>query len=310
MFRLFTLALFCSSSAFAQTCPTRPQNDSSNACSSTAYADRAALATNAISALTGDVAATGPGSVIATIQAGAVTAAKLASGAAASNIGSLGGALGGTLPNPSMAAGAAATNVGTLGGDLSGTLPSPSVASGAITNAKQAAMIQNAVKGAASSTSVADLSVPSCSASTSALTWTTNSGFGCNSSITASLSFANNSLGADVALNNTANYFDGPSVAQGSTGTWFASGTVTLSDTAGSAAIFCKLWDGTTIISSGVANSTAANVVVNLALSGILATPAANIKISCRDVNSASGKIIFNTSGNSKDSTLTAIRIQ
>src|SRR2546426_953355 len=35
-----------------------------------------------------------------------------------------------------------------------------------------------------------------------------------------------NSLGADVALNNTANYFDGPSVAQGTSGTWFASGTV------------------------------------------------------------------------------------
>jgi hypothetical protein len=36
-----------------------------------------------------------------------------------------------------------------------------------------------------------------------------------------------NSLGADVLLNNTANYFTGPSVAQGTSGTWFASGNVT-----------------------------------------------------------------------------------
>src|SRR5215469_1021265 len=37
-------------------------------------------------------------------------------------------------------------------------------------------------------------------------------------------------LGADVALNNITTYFDGPSVAQGSVGTWYASGTVTLTD--------------------------------------------------------------------------------
>ena len=52
---------------------------------------------------------------------------SLAAGAAAGNVGTLGGVLGGTLPNPSMASGAAATNVGTLGGDLSGTLPNPTV---------------------------------------------------------------------------------------------------------------------------------------------------------------------------------------
>src|SRR6516165_6342556 len=58
------------------------------------------------------------------------------------------------------------------------------------------------------------------------------------------------SLGADVLLNNTANYFDGPSVAQGTTRTWWASGTITVLDTGAAATIHAKLWDGTTVISS------------------------------------------------------------
>lgn len=95
-------------SAVAQnvTCPERPLADNSNACASTSYADRAAsgAVTGAITGLTGDVAATGPGSVTATIQPGAVTSAKMGSGAAATNVGTLGGQLSGTLPNPNIAA--------------------------------------------------------------------------------------------------------------------------------------------------------------------------------------------------------------
>lgn len=68
---------------------------------------------------TGALLANGPS------QTGGITATMLASGAASTNIGALGGVLGGTLPNPTMAAGAAATNIGTLGGVLTGTLPNP-----------------------------------------------------------------------------------------------------------------------------------------------------------------------------------------
>jgi hypothetical protein len=119
-----------------------------------------------------------------------------------------------------------------------------------------------------------------------------------------------NSLGADVAMNNTANYFDGPSVAQGTSGTWLASGTVTVSDSGASAAFYCKLWDGTTVISSASAYSGSGTQRMAIALSGVIASPAANIKISCRDVTTTNGSINFNTTGNSKDSTLTAVRIQ
>lgn len=116
-----------------------------------------------------------------------------------------------------------------------------------------------------------------------------------------------NSLGADVLLNNTANYFDGPSVAQGSSGTWFASGTVTLLDTSAAAA-FVKLWDGTTVIASCVVGLAAGNTDI-ATLSGYISNPTGNIRISVRDASNTSGKIIFNGSGNSKDSTITAVRI-
>lgn len=117
-----------------------------------------------------------------------------------------------------------------------------------------------------------------------------------------------NSLSADVALNNTSNYFDGPSVAQGTVGTWLAVGQVTVQDTATSAQIFCKLWDGTTVITSGNANVVSGGFEV-IALSGFRANPAANLRISCRNSFDTTGVIKFNATGNSKDATLTVIRI-
>ncbi len=119
-----------------------------------------------------------------------------------------------------------------------------------------------------------------------------------------------NSLGADVLLNNTANYFDGPSVAQGSTGTWFVSGTVVVSDTAGGDFFSAKLWDGTNIIASArIITAAAANTPGLVALSGFQATPAGNLRISVKCELATTGKILFNQSGNSKDSTISAIRI-
>jgi hypothetical protein len=126
-----------------------------------------------------------------------------------------------------------------------------------------------------------------------------------------SLSTLTNSLGADVLLNNTANYFDGPSVAQGSSGAWLATGTVTIQGgTVAVDAVFCKLWDGTTVVSSLRTDVPGANLVTNISLSGVLTSPAGNIRISCRDSSQASGLIRFNASGNSKDSTITVVRIQ
>lgn len=118
-----------------------------------------------------------------------------------------------------------------------------------------------------------------------------------------------NSLSSDVTLNNTSNYFDGPSCAQGVTGTWFASGTVTMNSVAGNSQYLAKLWDGTTVIASLKLFGGAAGSHVVITLSGFLATPAGNIKISVQDTANTTCKIAFNDSGNSKDSTLSVYRI-
>jgi hypothetical protein len=117
-----------------------------------------------------------------------------------------------------------------------------------------------------------------------------------------------NSLGADVVL-NAASYFLGPSISQGSTGTWWASGTVTLVDTGGAATFRCKLWDGTTVISSTQVNSAGVNALASATLSGFIASPAGNIRIEVEDVSAITGLIKFNSTGLSKDSTISAIRV-
>lgn len=121
------------------------------------------------------------------------------------------------------------------------------------------------------------------------------------------------SLSGNVDLNNAANYFDGPSIAQGTVGTWLVSGTVTLGDTAGAADFYVKLWDGTTVIDSSAATCRAAGGVttnlVSVTLSGYINAPAGNLRMSARDTTSTSGKILFDGTGNAKDSTITAIRI-
>jgi len=124
-----------------------------------------------------------------------------------------------------------------------------------------------------------------------------------------SLTSLTNSISGDVALNNTGNYFDGPVVAQGTSGTWFVSGSVTLVDTAGAATMNVKLWDGTTVVASSSINLISANTRQCVALSGVITSPAGNLRISVNDATSTSGIIRFNSSANSKDSTITAVRI-
>lgn len=118
-----------------------------------------------------------------------------------------------------------------------------------------------------------------------------------------------NSLAGDVALNNTGTFFTGPSIAQGTSGTWFASGTVTLTDSGAAVNYEVKLWDGTTVISSAKVNADAAGRIVTVALSGYLASPAGNIRISVKDLGATTGSIIANATGTGKDSTLSAFRI-
>lgn len=117
------------------------------------------------------------------------------------------------------------------------------------------------------------------------------------------------SLGADVNLNNTANYFDGPSIAQGAVGTWFVVAKACFRDSAGASFFLAKLWDGTTVIDSAEFASAAANAEMSATLCGFISAPVGNLRLSGRDVTSTNGKMFFNATGLSKDSTITAIRI-
>jgi hypothetical protein len=123
------------------------------------------------------------------------------------------------------------------------------------------------------------------------------------------LSLIKASLGADVGPVGTGSYSDGPSVAQGSTGTWLASGTVSLTSTAADA-IDVKLWDGTTVIASTRVTVGGAGYSATASLSGYLASPAGNLRISCKNISaSGTATIRFNASGSSKDSTISAFRV-
>ena len=118
-----------------------------------------------------------------------------------------------------------------------------------------------------------------------------------------------NALAADVALNNTANYFDGPSVAQGAVGTWLVVGSVTLRDVNGAATFGVKLWDGATVIASCTLSTPAINTSCPATLTGVITAPVGNLRISVRDFTSTGGEIKANGSGSGKDSVITAVRL-
>lgn len=119
-----------------------------------------------------------------------------------------------------------------------------------------------------------------------------------------------NVLGADVLLNNTANYFDGPNVAQGTVGTWFVTGSITLSDAVAAApTFFAKLWDGTTLIATTVVVGFGTAAIVEITLSGIITSPVGNLRISARDSSSVNGIMNWSATGLGKDSSIFAMRI-
>lgn len=113
------------------------------------------------------------------------------------------------------------------------------------------------------------------------------------------------SLGADLALSTS--YTDGPSISQGSTGTWWVSGTVSMLDTTVASTFSVKLYDGTNLIASTRVSSAAANFLATATLSGFKASPAGNLRIAV--LSSATGVLKFNSSGLSKDCSISAFRI-
>jgi len=117
-----------------------------------------------------------------------------------------------------------------------------------------------------------------------------------------------NSLSSDVYITSSA-YFTGPSVAQGTSGKWFASGSVAVTNSYASHWAV-KLWDGATVIARA-ALYTPASQTSSIAVSGFIASPAGNIRISVAELSTGLGGILADVygTGDNKDSTLTAIRV-
>lgn len=112
-------------------------------------------------------------------------------------------------------------------------------------------------------------------------------------------------LSGDVNLNNTANYFSGPSVAQGTTGTWFVIGHVQVTS-ATEDNFDVKLWDGTTVIAAASEFTFSSNIT----LAGVITSPAGDLRIDAKDRSTTSGIMRANTTSNgNKDSTIMAVRI-
>lgn len=126
--------------------------------------------------------------------------------------------------------------------------------------------------------------------------------------IRVNLTTASNFLGSNVALNSTT-FTDGPSAAQGTSGTWFASGTVTVLDTAGAQFFLAKLYDGTTVIASGSTQTNGPSQNMTISLSGFITSPAGNIRIAVKSQAAATSTMRFNDTGLSKDSGISCVRI-
>lgn len=115
------------------------------------------------------------------------------------------------------------------------------------------------------------------------------------------------SLASSVGL-STGSYTDGPSVTAGSSGTWFVSGTITFS-AQNQTGVLVKLWDGTTVIAATVMSNSTSGVLLPVALSGVLTSPAGNLRMSGQlSVGTGVGGISA-TSTTSNASTITAIRL-
>ena len=125
-----------------------------------------------------------------------------------------------------------------------------------------------------------------------------------------SVGAVSNALGANVSITNTTSYFDGPVSSQGAaTGTFFVVATCAAFNSNAANNYGFRLWDGTTVIASGLAASSAVNQTISMTLAAIITNPAGSIKMSVRNFTNGSGNIQFNGSGDSKDCNITVYRI-
>jgi hypothetical protein len=119
-----------------------------------------------------------------------------------------------------------------------------------------------------------------------------------------------NFLTANVTMSSGSTYYDGALAAVPGSGTWYVSATNTLVDSAGAASMFCKLWDGFTLMNSAGGHTVGAGDAIAMTVTGILANPKGALRLSCEDSGSTTGTIAYNNTSNGQDSNITAYRIK
>jgi hypothetical protein len=121
-------------------------------------------------------------------------------------------------------------------------------------------------------------------------------------------------LGANVALNNTANFFNGPNTGSiGASGqVWLIIGVASVVDTAGAAAIQADIHDGTSALANDSITTSAANAAGLITMAVVVTLSAATtFTLRARDNTSTSG--LLQTTGNAatanKATSITAVRL-
>lgn len=122
------------------------------------------------------------------------------------------------------------------------------------------------------------------------------------------LTYLTNSLGSPVTMTTSSTAYDGPTVSQGTTGTWLVMGGLMVNTPAGNNTVGIQLWDGTTNIATG-GNSSGASQQVNTHLSGIITNPTGNLKLTATNFSASGGTIAINNGAAAPSSYITAIRI-
>jgi len=117
-------------------------------------------------------------------------------------------------------------------------------------------------------------------------------------------------LGSNVALNNTGQWFIGPTLTLG-TGVWLVFGTATINAAASGARVSVRLTDGTNVKDSSSTTwpSALTPAIVHFGLVGIFTNPGAAVRIEGNNADSTGGGFVYNQTSQGRDCTLKAIRI-
>ena len=118
-----------------------------------------------------------------------------------------------------------------------------------------------------------------------------------------------NSLASDVTLASAGVAQNGPIVSQGTSGKWLVTGQVTVVNSSAAASFTAWITDGSTTLVSTSISTSAANANYVIHLSGVSNSPAGDLRFRVQCNTNANGKIAYNSSGLTKDSTINAVRI-